>query len=250
MPTYTYFILFIFGITIGSFLNVCIYRIPRKEDIVITPSHCMGCGKRIQWFDLVPILSFLVLKGRCRHCRTRLSYQYPMIEFVNGLAYVLLAILLGVTPYMIMMCIVFSTLLVIAMIDLRHMIIPNSILLFFFVIALGYRLFISKEYLDAFLGFFAASGFLYLVHLLSGGNMGLGDVKLMAVFGLFLGWKNILLAMFLGSIVGSIIGLSLMAFKVITRKQMIPFGPFLSSGILLAGVFGENLIQWYLSLLS
>lgn len=250
MPTYTYFILFIFGITIGSFLNVCIYRIPRKEDIVITPSHCMGCGKQIQWFDLMPILSFLILKGRCRHCRTRLSFQYPVIEFVNGLAYVLIGWFLGLSPYMIMMCIVFSTLLVITMIDLRYMTIPNSILLFFFIVALGYLVFFSKDYADSVVGFFTASGFLYLIYFLSKGNMGLGDVKLMAAFGFFLGWKLILLAMFMGSIVGSVVGVSLLALKVITRKQPIPFGPFLSCGIMLAGLFGEDLIQWYLSILS
>ena len=135
MNTYLYFIVFAFGITIGSFLNVCIYRIPRKEDIVVTPSHCMGCGKRIQWFDLVPIFSFLVLRGKCRHCKTQLSFQYPFIELVNGIAYVLLGYILGLTPYGVMMCIAFSTLIVVAMIDIRHMIIPNSILLFFFIIA-------------------------------------------------------------------------------------------------------------------
>ncbi len=241
-------IVFVIGLVIGSFLNVCIYRIPRNEEIVYTPSHCMTCGKPVKWYDLFPVVSWLALGGKCRHCKTKLSKQYPIIELFNGAAYLGIFYYLGLSWQALAISFLFSTLLVITMIDLSHQIIPNKILIFLFLISLPYVIFISKSYVESIIGFFAASSFLYLVAVLSKGQMGGGDIKLMAVGGFIIGWKNILLSLMLGSIIGAIVGITLISTGVVKKKQLIPFGPYLASGIMIAAVFGDQLIHWYWSL--
>jgi leader peptidase (prepilin peptidase)/N-methyltransferase len=241
------FIVLLFGILVGSFLNVCIYRIPRKEDIVYTPSHCMSCGQQVKWYDLVPVFSWLALGGKCRYCKTKLSKQYPIIELSNGAAYMGVFFFLGFSPEAAVVCVLFSALLVASMIDLRWKIIPNGIVIFILIIGIIYLVVFSYTYIESVIGFLAVSVPLLLVNLITKGQMGMGDVKLMAVCGLVIGWQHILLALMIGSIIGSIIGISLIALKITSRKQQIPFGPYLSIGIMIAALFGNSLIQMYLN---
>ncbi len=240
---------FIFGLLIGSFLNVCIYRIPREEEIVYTPSHCMSCGTRIRWFDLLPVISYLLLKGKCRSCKQKLSLQYPAVEFVNGLAYVGIYLIYGFNKDLIIYCALFSILVVVSLIDYSHQIIPNGLVIALLILGLIHLAFNLDQWLTYLIGFFAVSLILFIIAIITRGNMGGGDIKLMAAAGLLIGWKYILLALMLASILGSVIGLTLMALKVITRKQMIPFGPFLSAGIFIAALYGEHIIEWYLGLM-
>lgn len=235
----------IFGLLVGSFLNVCIFRIPRHQEIVYTPSHCMACGQQIKWYDLIPVISYLILRGRCRSCKATVSIQYPVIELINGIGFVWVYSVLGFTPLGVMAAILFSTCLVISVIDIQWMIIPNGILLFLLIVGLIYECFLGKDFLHSIFGFFAVSIPLLIVHIVTKGQMGMGDIKLMAVAGWILGWQKIILALFLGSVFGSVIGLTLIGLKVMNRKQRIPFGPFLSGGIVLAALYGDKIIQWY-----
>lgn len=247
---YVAILVFMLGLIIGSFLNVCIYRIPRKEDIVYTPSHCMSCGTRVKWYDLIPVISWMLLGGKCRHCKIKLSKQYPVIELSNGAAYLGVFYIYGLSHYSIMLMVLFSVLLVIGMIDYKDMIIPNALNIFIFITGLVYRVVFNLDPFDMLIGFFCMSTFLFLMGALYKGGMGFGDVKLMAVCGLLLGWKLIIVAVIVGSVIGSIIGLVLIGFKIINKKQMIPFGPFLAVGIFVSGLYGNQFIDMYFSLIT
>lgn len=237
---------FVYGITIGSFLNVLIYRLPRKEDFVMTRSHCMQCGYQLRWYDLVPLLSWVQLGGRCRSCKTKISIQYPLIELLNGAAYLGIYLYLGLSWWAILACGVFSVLLVIFIIDLRHMEIPNGLVAVLLVIGVIWT-YDSGDYRSHIIGFFAVPLFLLLLGAIAGQGMGMGDVKLMAASGLILGWQGNILALMIGAILGSVIGIGLLLAGAIERKQKIPFGPFLAIGIMTALLFGERLIGWYLT---
>ena len=242
-----YIITFLFGIVIGSFLNVCIYRLPLKENIATTGSHCMSCGHRLRWYDLVPLFSWLQLRGRCRYCKARISVQYPLIEAMNGIGYVLIFVVNGICVDSILLCLFFSCLVTLSVIDWRTYEIPvgiNITILVFGVLrcALDYRNIVSH-----LIGLVCVSVFLLLLNLVTGGRaMGGGDVKLMAAAGLFLGWRQVTLGFFLGCIIGSIIHLCLMKFANKGRK--LAFGPYLSAGMIVAMLAGDAMINWYLSL--
>lgn len=235
---------FVYGLVIGSFLNVLIYRIPLKEEFVKTRSHCMNCGYQLRWYDLVPLFSYMSLGGKCRSCRTKISIQYPLIELLNGAAYLGIYLFLGFGWWTVVNCLVFSILLVIFFIDLRHMIIPNGLVVALLIVAIGWTLF-DGNYLQHIIGFFAVSVPLLLIGIISKGGMGMGDVKLMAVIGLLLGWQNVLVALMVGAMIGSVIGLTLIGLKIIKRKEPVPFGPFLAVGIQIAMLFGNDIISWY-----
>lgn len=237
---------FIYGIVIGSFLNVLIYRLPKKENFVSTRSHCMNCDYQLRWYDLVPVFSYLMLGGKCRQCKTKISFQYPMIELLNGAAYLGIYLYLGLSYWTAVACIMYSILMVIFIIDLRHMIIPNGLVLTVFVIGVFWTLY-DGDYFSHIIGFFAVSLILLLAGIISRGGMGMGDVKLMAAAGLLLGWQNIIAALMIGAIIGSVIGVSLQVFKVIEKKQPVPFGPFLAAGIMSAILFGDQIIHWYVT---
>lgn len=240
-------IILLLGLSIGSFLNVCIYRLPKKQDIVFTPSYCNNCGSRIKWYDLVPVISYIFLKGKCRNCNEKFSIQYPIIELSNGAAYLGMYYLYGISEELFIYSALFSVLLVITMIDYRHHIIPNTTVVFILVLAV-INIFLNNNNLVSYIiGFFIVSLPLLLIAYISGGKMGGGDIKLMAAAGLLLGWQKILLALMIGSIIGSVIGVTLIALKIIERKQMIPFGPFLSLGIFISSLYGDMLIKLYLN---
>ena len=237
-----------FGLCVGSFLNVCIFRIPREESIVTGPSHCMSCGERLKWYELIPVFSFLMQGGRCRHCKAKLSPQYPLIEAANAAGWVVCLFVKGFSIEFFLGCTLFSALLTLAVIDARTMEIPFGINVFIFILGLV-RLFTDLNNWPLYLiGFAAVSGFFLLVYLITGGRgLGGGDIKLMAAAGLLLGWKNILLSLMIAAIVATVVHLIRMA--IVKAGKMLAFGPYLSIGIFIAFLFGDIVINWYLSLL-
>ena len=237
-----------FGLCVGSFLNVCIFRIPREESIVTGPSHCMSCGERLKWYELIPVFSFLMQGGRCRHCKAKLSPQYPLIEAANAAGWVVCLFVKGFSIEFFLGCTLFSALLTLAVIDARTMEIPFGINVFIFILGLV-RLFTDLNNWPLYLICFAAvSGFFLLVYLITGGRgIGGGDIKLMAAAGLLLGWKNILLSLMIAAIVATVVHLIRMA--IVKAGKMLAFGPYLSIGIFIAFLFGDIVINWYLSLL-
>lgn len=239
-------ITFIYGVLIGSFLNVCIYRIPKGESIVVNRSHCMSCGKQIKWYDLVPVVSYLVLKGKCRYCKAKLSIQYPLVEFFNGLGYAIIVIANGMNIESILYCLCSSALLALSIIDWRTFEIPVAFNIFIGILGVIRLLTDLKHWYVYAIGFVAVSGFLYLIFLITKGRgIGGGDIKLMAAAGLLVGWKNIILALGLGCVLGSIIHIILM--KIQNKDRVLAFGPYLSLGIYISMVCGNQIIEWYLN---
>ena len=243
-----YIIIFLFGIVIGSFVNVLIYRLPKNENIVVVNSHCMSCEHQLKWYDLVPLFSWIFLKGRCRYCKEKISVQYPLIEAVNGFGYVLIFLVCGLNLSSILYSICFSMLVAISVIDWRTYEIPVGLNITILTLGIIQCILDYRNWSSYLIGMVCVSGFLFLLFIItSGRGIGGGDIKLMFAAGLLLGWKNIILALMLGCIIGSIIHIILM--KVSNKGRMLAFGPYLSAGILLAMLFGEQLISWYLNLL-
>ena len=239
--------IFLIGISIGSFLNVCIYRIPKKEDIVFERSHCMSCGNVLKWYELIPLFSFLVQGGKCRNCKTKLSVQYPLIELLNGLIYVWIFMAKGFQPESILFCICASVLIVISVIDWRTYEIPFGCNIVIGILGIVRVILDLAHWYDYVIGFFAVSGlFLIIYWITKGRGIGGGDIKLMAAAGLLLGWQNILLALMIGSIAGSVIHLTLM--KVQGKDRVLAFGPYLAFGIFTAMLYGNEIITWYLGM--
>lgn len=244
-----YIIIFIFGITIGSFLNVCIYRIPLGESIVTAPSHCMTCGRKLKWYDMVPVFSWLVLGGKCRNCKSKISVQYPIIEGVNGILYVMICAVNGLEWSSVIYCFMASALLVLSIIDWRTYEIPFGINVFLFVLGIAMTILDRGNLVEHLIGMICVSVLLGILYLLTGGRaIGGGDIKLMFACGLILGWKLILLAFFLGCIIGSVVHIIRMSVK--KARRMLAMGPYLSAGIFLAALWGNAWINWYLSLLG
>lgn len=239
---------FLYGIVIGSFLNVCIYRIPAGESVAGEHSHCMHCGYRLKWYDLIPVLSWLLLRGKCRRCGKKISIQYPLVELADGFLYLFIFYANGINAVSVLYCLMASALLVLSVIDARTCEIPVGLNLF--LLALGcVRIALDREHWPVYAaGFFAISIFLELIRLLSKGKaIGGGDVKLMAAAGLLLGWKKIILAFFIGCIAGAVIHTIRM--KISGAGRILALGPYLSAGILLSALWGETWIEAYLQLL-
>lgn len=246
LTVFLYIIVFLYGITIGSFLNVLIYRLPKKENIVTTRSHCMSCGYQLKWYDLVPLFSYLVLRGKCRKCKARISVQYPLIEGLNGMLYILVFAVYGIGVETLLYCLLSSALLALSVIDLRTYEIPVGFQYFILVLGIVRVATDYKNWLLYVIGFFAVSVFLYLIVLISkGAAMGGGDVKLMAVCGLLIGWKLILLSLAVGCILGSVIHLLRMKFS--GQDHVLAMGPYLSLGVMISILWGNRFLTWYLS---
>lgn len=245
---------FIFGAVVGSFLNVCICRLPADESVVSPPSHCPHCQYRIRWFDNIPIVSYVLLKGRCRGCQARISLQYPLVELLNGLLCLALFTRFGLTLAFGVLFLFCSALVVITFIDLEHQIIPDEISLPGIVVGFLLSFVISGHgWLNSLLGILLGGGSLLLVaytyqRLTGKEGMGGGDIKLLAMMGAFLGWKSIPFIIFASSLVGSFVGITLMLVQKKDSKLAIPFGPYLAFGALLYIFFGRQLISWYLTL--
>ncbi len=243
---------FVVGTVVGSFLNVCIMRLPAGRSVVYPPSCCPQCGTRIRSWDNIPLISYLLLHGRCRSCGRRISVRYPLVEAVTGIMFVLLLQRFDLTPYLGAAALFVAALIVITFIDLDHQIIPDVISLPGIVVGLllsvvGY----GPSLVDSVMGAVCGGGILYAVafgyHALTGREgMGGGDIKLLAMIGAFVGWRGVLVTLVLGSFTGAVVGVTLMLARGADTRLPIPFGPFLALGAVCALFFGEGLIQWYL----
>ncbi len=241
-----YILIFMFGIVIGSFLNVCIYRIPKKETVVSERSHCMKCGYQLAWYDMVPVFSWLCLRGKCRKCKEPISPQYPIVEAVNGLLYLVVFLVNGLNIESIIYCLLSSALIVLSVIDWRTYEIPLGINLFILVLGILHLLIDLKSWQKYVVGFLCVSLFLWILFVVSKGRaIGGGDVKLMAVAGLLIGWQNIILAFFIGCIIGSVIHLTRM--KISGAERVLAMGPYLAVGIFISTLWGADMVSWYLS---
>lgn len=248
-------LILIYGLIIGSFLNVCIYRIPRGESIAWPGSHCPTCNHSLSWYDNIPLFSYLVLKGKCRYCKAHISAQYPVVESLNALLYIIMYLRYGFGVDFIFYSLMSSVLLAIIFIDFKEMIIPDSLVLSIVVFTIIYKIvnyFVYGLSLDLFgsiLGMLIAGGLFLTIVLLSRGGMGGGDVTLIGALGFVLGVKYILLNIFLSFILGAIISVFLLAAKIKTRKDPIPFGPFIALGFFMTSLVGQSIINWYFNLL-
>ena len=245
-------IFFIFGTMVGSFLNVCIYRLPKEESIIWPGSHCPHCKKPIKFYDNIPLVSYLLLKGKCRYCKEPISIQYPLVEGVTALSSLFLIIKFGLSlSYLIYFAFV-AALIVITVIDLYHQIIPDVISLPGIGVGLLASIIIPQiTFFDSLIGILIGGGSLFLVAtlyqwLFKREGMGGGDIKLLAMIGAFLGWKAVILTILLSSLIGSITGITIMVLKGKDFKYAIPFGPFLSLGAVIALFYENELIFWYL----
>ena len=239
-----YIIIFLYGIVIGSFLNVCIYRIPKQENIAKVRSHCMQCGHQLKWYELIPLFSYLLQGGKCRACKTKISVQYPLIEAANGILYVFIFLINGINVDSLLYCLLTSALLVLSMIDFRTYEIPIGINYFIFGLGVIRTVVHYTDWLNHVIGFFAVSVVLYIIILATKGRgIGGGDMKLMAVCGLFLGWKEIILAFLLGCIIGSVVHIIRM--RVSKCDHVLALGPYLSIGVFISMLWGIQWISWY-----
>ena len=245
---------FLFGLIWGSFLNVCIHRIPLKQSIVHPSSSCPNCGTPVRFYDNIPIISYVFLLGRCRHCGKRISVQYPVVELIMGLLSLGLFLKFGLSPQYFLFFLFSAALVIISFIDLHHQIIPDIISLPGIIIGLAVSfVFIHIGWMDSMIGIIAGGGSLYIVafvfeRLTGKEGMGGGDVKLLAMIGAWMGWRGLLFIILLSSLTGTVIGsISLLAARK-GLKAKIPFGPFLSLGALIYLFWGQELKFWYYNL--
>ena len=245
----------VLGTLIGSFLNVVIYRLPKEESISFPPSHCSNCKTRLKPLDLIPIFSYLFLKGKCRTCETKISIQYPIIEAVTGFTFLFTYIQFGLTLELIQYLFILSIFIAIFVIDYRHYIIPDSLNLLIFLIAvIFFGIGFAKgehsatDLLYRVYGLILGGGFFFLIAVVTGA-MGGGDIKMIAALGFLFGLSHTLLLIFLSFVLGGILSGVLLAFKIKKRKDHIPFGPFICIGAVITIFWGEELIRWYMNLL-
>lgn len=247
---------FIFGAIIGSFLNVCIYRLPKKESLLFPSSHCTHCDQPIKFYDNIPIISYIILGGKCRHCKEHISIRYPIVEGLSGLLCLALFIKYGLTIQFLLYFLFVSSLFIITFIDIDYQIIPDIISIPGIFFGIGASFFIPQmSWLQSFFGILVGGGFLFLVGIgykwLTGRNgMGGGDVKLLAMSGAWLGCKAIPFVLLSSSLIGALIG----GFSLLINKKglrhKIPFGPFLSLGSIIYIFFGLELTNWYITYIS
>ena len=238
------------GLCIGSFLNVVIYRLPLGQSIVSPPSRCRNCDYLLRWFDNVPVLSWVFLRARCRKCGTPVSWQYPLVELITGALFVLVVWLTPIGPLVFSRLLLVSILIALFGIDLEHQILPNSITLPGIVIGMLFSVIAPPGIKDSLIGVVVGGGILYVI---AGAyylwrreeGMGMGDVKMLAMIGAFLGWKAVLVTLVLSSFSGAIIGLLLMAAQRGDMKYALPFGTFLAIGAVVAMLAGDPLVAWY-----
>ena len=232
---------------LGSFLNVCISRLPRGESIVLPASHCPGCRTPIEHYDNIPVVSFLLLGGKCRACRAPISWRYPLVETLTMAVAALILWRLGPTWDGARVFILGLLLIAVTFIDVEWLLIPDRITLPGIVVGLASQLYPSPRNVLSGAGACLLAGALfYLVALASRGGMGGGDVKLAAMIGAFLGWPLVVVAIFLGVLDGGLVGLLLLGLGLKGRKDPVPFGPFLALGGLVTAVWGRGLLDWYL----
>lgn len=246
-------ILAVLGLAVGSFLNVCIHRLPRGQSLNSPPSRCPSCEYRLRWIDNIPVLSYVMLGGRCRKCRARISIRYPIVELITMALFVLHGFVFGWSALLVPRLVFACAMVVLFAIDLEHQLLPNVITLPGIVVGLIASTVLPPGIVDALIGVAIGGGVLWLIgeayFRYSGQEgMGGGDVKMLAMIGAFLGWKLVLVTLVLSSITGSIIGLAVIAARKGGMKYALPYGTFLALGALVASLAGEAIVNWYVGL--
>ncbi|MCF8002357.1 MAG: prepilin peptidase [Halanaerobiales bacterium] len=237
------------GLIVGSFLNVVIYRLPLKKSIIFPSSHCPYCKKKLKYYDLIPVFSYVFTKGKCRYCGEKISIQYPIVELLTGLLFLLTFLKYGLTSEFIILVLLITSLIAVSFIDIKYQIIPNEITFLFIPLGLIFSLIFNHiSFINSLLGLIIPAGILLLIALTYKKGMGIGDVKLIGMIGVFIGWKYALISIFIGALFGSIYGIYMMLIDKMTRKTRIPFGPFISLGAVLMILYGDIIINWYLGL--
>lgn len=245
---------FLFGSIVGSFLNVCIWRIPRNESIIRPPSHCPKCGKTILWYDNIPFLSYILLKGHCRYCKTKIPFTYFLVELITALLFLITFNFYGLKPLFFIYSLLFSSFVVITFIDLKHQIIPDEIsysgIIIGFILSLIYfplqgENSLKQSALNSFLGILVGGGSIYLIgtmgeFIFKKEAMGGGDVKLLAMVGAFIGWKLTLLTFFISPVFGVVAGI---VTKIKYKTDIIPYGPYLCLGTIVSIFWGERILR-------
>lgn len=255
-PPYFYTVMGVLGLFVGSFLNVVAARIPQGQSLIRPPSHCNSCGHRLTALDLIPVWSWFRSGGKCRYCGVSFSIQYPLWEALTSAIFILFAVTLGPVPELVVGLLLVSLLIAISQTDLRLYLIPDKIIVFGIAAGILLRILIhDAPWWDYTAGFFLGGGLLYLAAvlgewLLKKEAMGGGDIKLLAMLGIYLGMKGVLLTIFFGSIIGLVITVVLLIAGIMKQDQPIPFGPFLAIGACVAYLWGDPLLSAYLNLLT
>lgn len=240
----------LFGLLVGSFLNVCIYRLPRGTSIVWPASACGSCRRELRWFENIPIVSWVVLGAKCARCKASISLQYPLVEAITAVLFVLVAATTPVGPLLAARLLFVCALIVLFGIDLEHQILPNAITLPGIGIGLAFSLVASPGWRASLLGVVLGGGVLYAIAwgyytLRKEEGLGMGDVKMLGMIGAFLGWQAVLLTLVLASFSGAIIGVAMIALQRGSMKYALPFGTFLAIGAVVAMLAGQPIIDWY-----
>jgi leader peptidase (prepilin peptidase) / N-methyltransferase len=243
------------GLAVGSFLNVCIHRLPRGRSIVWPSSRCAVCERPLAWYENIPLVSYAALRGRCRTCGARISIRYPIVEAMTAAAFVLEYLALGLTPLLAVRLLFAAMLIVLFAIDLEHQILPNLITVPGIVVGLACATVLPPGLRDALIGAAIGGGVLFAIaegyyRIRGEEGMGMGDVKMLAMIGAFLGWKLTLVALVLASFTGSLVGILVLVSRRGGLKAALPFGTFLAIGAFIASTAGDRIIEWYVSLYS
>jgi leader peptidase (prepilin peptidase)/N-methyltransferase len=241
------------GLCVGSFLNVCIHRIPRGGSLLRPRSRCPGCGHELSWYENIPVLSYLALGGRCRGCKTRISIRYPIVELLTAVAFLVHYTVFGLTALLVVRLLFACAMIVLFAIDLEHQLLPDVITLPGLAAGLVFSLVFPPGLLDAVIGAILGGGVLWLIaegyFRYSGQEgMGGGDIKMLAMVGAFLGWQQVLLTLVLASVAGALLGSLIIATRRGGMKFAVPFGTFLALGALTASLVGPRIVSWYVSL--
>ncbi len=257
-------IAFVFGLSFGSFLNVIVYRLPQNLSLAAPPSSCPSCKTNLGFMDLIPLFSYIILKGRCRYCSEKISIRYPLVELVTGLLFAAVIYNFGFSVtglfYLSLLFILFA----VSLIDFEHRIVPNTLvaaglaaglllllpLLADLFVPVPKYLLIDHALLDALLGFALGGGLMLIIILVSRGGMGAGDMKLMAMIGLFVGLRGVAVVLLTGFILGALVGVTMMIAGSATRKTALPFAPYLAAGTVIEVFWGSMLWHWYINLFS
>lgn len=261
---FIYFFIFLIGLCFGSFLNVIIYRLPRCLSLVQPSSHCPYCDQRLGFADLIPLFGYLVLRGRCHYCGAKISLRYPLVELATGLLFLLVFSYFSLSLNFIFYLTLLYLLLGIALIDLEHRIVPNRVIaagliagllcylpqLVALWLSVPTWMIVRQGLVDALAGMLLGAGIMLVIFIVSRGGMGAGDIKLMAMIGFYVGLHGTAVVLLLAFIFGSIVGLTFMALGKLTRKDALPFAPFLALAALVEVLWGTQIWNWYVRLLG
>ena len=257
------FYVFIIGLIIGSFLNVCISRLPKGESVLYPPSHCTTCGNKLKPIELIPVLSYIMLKAKCKNCNEKISIRYPIIEVLTAIVYAIIFSRFGLSINFFAALFLMTILIVVFFIDLDHQIIPDelvitglvgSVALILYIVFTSQPVFEEASWLAHLLGALPGSGLLFLVALIglvifkSEEVMGMGDVKIFLPIGIFLGWKLCIFTMLISIVLAGLISIALVIFRLKKRKDTIPFGPFIVAGTFVALIWGNQILHWYIGM--